>query len=137
MTTELQIEITDPDADDERLSVSAESLRQELLELDVDSVKPASTGTAPTGSKGIDPATVGAIVVALKGSVDLATQVVATVKSWLHRSGTNNVAQVLKLTMNGQSIELSAATIDQQQQLIDAFVAAASDPKPARRDVDC
>jgi hypothetical protein len=33
--------------------------------------------------------------------------------------------------MNGQSIELSAATIDQQQQLIDAFVAAAADPRPA------
>ena len=136
MTTELQIEITDSDADEEQLASMAESLRQDLLELGVDSVKPVSTGTAPAGSKGIDPATVGAIVVALKSSVELATQVVAAVKSWLRRGGANNTAQVLKLTMNGQSIELSAATIDQQQQLVDVFVAAAADPKPVRPDVD-
>jgi hypothetical protein len=34
--------------------------------------------------------------------------------------------QTLKLTMNGQTLELSAATVDQQQQLVDAFVAAAT-----------
>jgi len=31
--------------------------------------------------------------------------------------------------MNGQTLELSAATTDQQQQLVDAFVAAATTPK--------
>lgn len=131
MTTELQIEITDPDADHERLATMVGTLRQDLLELDVDSVEPVFTGTAPDGSKGIDPATVSAIVVALKSSVELATQVVAAVRSWMRRGGAKNATQVLKLTMNGQSIELSAATIDQQQQLVDAFVAAATDPGPA------
>jgi hypothetical protein len=53
------------------------------------------------------------------------------VKSWLHRGTPKKTPQVLKLTMNGQSIELSAATTDQQQRLVDAFVAAAADPKPA------
>jgi hypothetical protein len=131
MTTELRIEITDPNADDERLATMAETLRQDLLALDVDSVKRVSGGTAPDGSKGIDPAAIGAILVALKGSVELTTQVVSAVKSWMRRGGTKNATQVLKLTMNGQSIELSAATIDQQQQLVDAFVSAAAKPEPA------
>ena len=52
-------------------------------------------------------------------------------RSWLRRGSPKNATQVLKLTMNGQSIELSAATVDQQQQLVDAFVAAAADPETA------
>jgi hypothetical protein len=131
MSTELQIEIIDPEADDERLATMTETLRQDLLALDVDSVKRLSGGTAPNGSKGIDPAAVGAILVALKGSVELATQVVAAVKSWMKRGNSKTATQVLKLTMNGQSIELSAATLDQQQQLVDAFVSAAANPQPA------
>jgi hypothetical protein len=130
MSTELQIEIIDPEADDERLATMTETLRQDLLALDVDSVKRVSGGTAPDGSKGIDPAAVGAILVALKSSVELASQVVAAVKSWMRRGDSKNETQVLKLTMNGQSIELSAASVDQQQQLVDAFVAAAANPQP-------
>ena len=131
MSTELRIEISDPDADDERLASMTETLRQDLLALDVNSVKPLSAGAAPEGSKAVDPATIGALVVALKSSVELATQVVAAVRSWMHRGSPRNPTQVLKLTMNGQTIELSAATVDQQQQLIDAFVTAAADPEPA------
>jgi hypothetical protein len=131
MSTELQIEIIDPEADDERLATMTETLRQDLLALDVDSVKRLSGGSAPDGSKGIDPAAVGAILVALKGSVEVATQVVAAVKSWMKRGNSKTATQVLKLTMNGQSIELSAATLDQQQQLVDTFVSAAANPQPA------
>ena len=129
-TTELRIEISDPDADDERLALMTEGLRQDLLALDVRSVDPVSAGDAPEGSKGVDAAAVGALVVALKTSVELATQVVAAVRSWLRRGSPRNATQVLRLTMNGQSIELSAATVDQQQQLVDAFVAAAANPRP-------
>ena len=130
MTTELWIEISDPDADAERLDMMTATLRQDLLALDVSSVKPVSAGEAPEGSKAVDPATIGAIVVAMKSSVELATQVVAAVRSWLGRGSPKKSTQVLKLTMNGQTIELSAATVDQQQQLVDAFVAAATNPEP-------
>jgi hypothetical protein len=122
---ELQIEVFEPGADDERLNGLTQSLREELLALDVDSVSPVSLGEAPAGSKGLELAAVGAIVVALKGSVELATQVVSAVRSWLHRGPT--AGSTLKLTMNGQTLELSAATAGQQQQLIDAFVQTATD----------
>jgi Spy/CpxP family protein refolding chaperone len=81
----------------------------------------------PEGSKGLDLAAVGALLVALKGSVEVATQVVSAVRSWMNR--TKGSTQTLKLTMNGQTLELSAATTDQQQQLVDAFVAAAATPQ--------
>ncbi len=81
----------------------------------------------PEGSKGLDLAAVGALLVALKGSVEVAAQVVSAVRSWMHR--TKGPTQTLKLTMNGHTLELSAATTDQQQQLVDAFVAAAATPK--------
>ncbi len=124
MSTELQIEILDSTADDQELDELTESLRQDLLELDVDSVSRPTLGTAPDGSKGLDVSAVGALLVALKSSVELATQVVSAVRSWMHR--TKGSTQTLKLTMNGQTLELSAATADQQQQLVDAFVAAAT-----------
>ena len=69
MTTELRIEISDPDADDERLAMMTETLRQDLLALDVSSVRPLPAGTAPEGSKGVNAAAIGAMVVALKSSV--------------------------------------------------------------------
>ena len=131
MTTELRIEISDPDADDERLARMTETLREDLLALDVSSVKALPAGDAPEGSKGVDAATIGAMVVALKSSVELTSQVVAAVRAWMRRGSPKSSTQVLKLTMNGQSIELSAATVDQQQQLVDAFVAAAASPEPA------
>lgn len=136
MVTELQIEVLDPTADDEELETRVETLRQDLLALDVDSVSRVSAGDAPAGSKGLDPAAIGAILVALKGSVELANQVVSAVRSWLHRGGgSKESTQVVKLTMNGQTLELSAATTAQQAQLVEAFVAAATpgpEPNPGR-----
>ncbi|MCW2849708.1 MAG: hypothetical protein JWR90_3682 [Marmoricola sp.] len=129
MSTELQIEILDPTADDQEIEGFTESLRLALLELDVDSVSRPTTGQTPSGSKGLDLAAVGALLVALKNSVELATQVVSAVRSWMHRA--NGATQTLKLTMNGQTLELSAATLDQQQELVDAFIAAAAPPKQA------
>ncbi len=126
MSTELHIEILDPTADDQELIGLSESLRQDLLELDVDSVSRPALGRAPEGSKGLDVAAVGALLVALKSSVEVATQVMTAVRSWMQR--TKGSTQTLKLTMNGQTLELSAATVDQQQQLVNAFVATAATP---------
>ena len=54
MSTQLQIEILDPTADDQELDELTESLRQDLLELDVDSVSRPTLGPGPEGSKGLD-----------------------------------------------------------------------------------
>ncbi len=129
MAIDLHIELFEQGADAERLDMLTETLRQELLTLDVDAVSRISGGDAPEGSKGLDPATVGAVIVALKSSAELVGQVVSVLRSWLGRAGTSTGStQSLRLTMNGTTLELSAATADQQQQLLDAFVAAAAAP---------
>ena len=126
MTTELTVELFDSEADAEELDALTDSLRRELLELDVDSVRPVVRGEAPEGSKGLDVAAIGAVIVALKGSVELATQVVTAIRSWLGRSSSVQSARSLKLTMNGQTLELTNASAEEQTKLIDAWVAAAT-----------
>ena len=71
-----------PDADDEELQKLGQRLRNELLELDVDSVDFERHGSAPGGAKG-DPITLGALAISL-GPVAL-TAMLNMVQSWLKR----------------------------------------------------
>ena len=125
MTTEVLLELSEPGADAQRLDELASGLRRELLELDVDDVSPASSGEAPEGTRGLELAAVGALVLVLKDSASLVEQVVTTVRSWLRRAPEPESARALKLTLNGHTLELTAATADQQQQLVGEFVRAA------------
>jgi Effector Associated Constant Component 1 len=116
------VEIFEPDADPEALDELTRSLRQELLELDVDSVSPVRTEPAPAGSKGLDVAAIGALLVQVAGSVDAVTTIIGAVRSWLHRG--SPTGRSLKISIDGHTLELTSATEDQQQQLIDEFVRA-------------
>lgn len=124
MTDELRLEIFEPDVDRVGMDEAARSLRSDLLQLDVPDVRSVSAGEAPPGAKGVELAAVGALVVVLQGSVGLVDQVVSTVRAWLRRSPSPE--RTLKLTLNGQTLELSAATEAQQQQLVEEFVKAAA-----------
>lgn len=133
MTEQLIVEVVDPDADDERLSDLTQNLRTDLLELDVDSVERLKQGEAPPGTRAIELAAIGTLVVVLKGSVQLAEQVVSTVRSWLDRTPEGEKStRTLKLTLNGQTLELSAATEAQQQQLVEQFLKSSLAHAPAQ-----
>ena len=120
MATEMRIELFEPDADLEALDELTRSLREELLELDVDSVSPPTAGPAPAGSKGLELAAIGALLVQVKGSVQMVSAVVTAVRSWLQRGSSPN--RTLKVTVDGRTLELSAATAEQQQRVVDEFV---------------
>jgi hypothetical protein len=120
MSTELRIEVFEPDADDEAVDELTRNLQAELLELDVDSVTPAAAGPAPTDSKGLELAAIGALLVQVKGSVEVVRSVVTTVRSWLGRGRAAN--RSLKITVDGRTLELSAATAEQQDQLVNEFI---------------
>ncbi len=51
---ELTVQIELPDADAEELQRLGQFLREELLELNVDSVEPVRGGSAPEGAKAVD-----------------------------------------------------------------------------------
>ena len=126
MTAELVVEVVDADADDERLSDLTQNLRGDLLELDVESVRRLPQGDAPPGTRALELAAIGTLVVVLKGSVELAEQVVSTVRAWLRRAPEGErTSRSLKLTLNGQTLELSAASEAQQQQVVDRFLQSA------------
>ena len=126
MTQQLLVEVLEDGADDERLSELTQNLRGDLLHLDVDSVSRLSEGEAPPGTRALELAAVATLVVVLKGSVELAGQVVSTVRSWLHRTpDAQRDTRSLKLTLNGQTLELAAATDAQQQQLVEEFLRSA------------
>jgi hypothetical protein len=124
--TELKVELFEPDADPEAVDELTRHLRLELLELDVDSVSPVVAGPAPAGSKGLELAAIGALLVQVAGSVDAVSTVVSTLRSWLRRGGSSR--RSLKISVDGHTLELTSATDAQQQQLVDEFVRALAAP---------
>jgi hypothetical protein len=116
----MRIEVFEPEADAEAIDELTRTLRMELLELDVDAVSSPVAGPPPPGSKGLELAAIGALVVQLRASAQVVGTVVSAVRSWLQRGGSSNRA--LKISVGERTLELSAATAEQQQQLVDEFV---------------
>ncbi len=120
MATELKVELFEPDADPEAVDDLTRALRRELLELDVDSVSPVPAGPPPAGAKGVELAAMGALLVQLGGSVDAVRTVVTALRSWLRRGSSSR--RSLRISVDGRTLELTAATDAQQQRLVDEFV---------------
>lgn len=99
----------DPDsATEDELDRLLRRLRSELADLDVDVLRPGGDGTAPTGAKGTDPVTLGALVIALSASGGVFTSVIDTIKDWLTR---NAARHQVKITIAGDlSMRSCAAT---------------------------
>ncbi|MEV4921624.1 effector-associated constant component EACC1 [Streptomyces roseoverticillatus] len=108
-----------PDLDPEAVERLVRQLRAEIAELDVVSIRPGPTGPAPEGAKGADPATLGAIVVALSASGGVFSALIDLLRDWLGRS---SVQHRISVTLDGDTIELERASADERQELIDAFV---------------
>ncbi|MGH3931105.1 MAG: effector-associated constant component EACC1, partial [Pseudonocardiaceae bacterium] len=109
----------DPELDPEAGERLTRQLRGELAELDIESIGPAADGTAPDGAKGIDPVTLGAVIVALSASGGIFTTVIETLRDWL---GRHSRRHRISVTIDGDTIELERATAGQQRELVDAYV---------------
>ena len=123
MTTDITIELDETDADTELLEQLTYGLRDEILETPVDSVELPTTAEAPEGARAIGLVAVGALIVKLSGSADTIEKVLGVVRAWFNKKP---AARTLKITVGSDVLELSAATLEQQQQLIDAFVKRSS-----------
>lgn len=120
MSGQLHLELRAEGADAERLDELTRQLREELLALDVESVSAPTLGPPPPGAKAVDVAAIGALIVTLRGSVDLVEKVVTTLRSWLAR-GRGEPRKVV-MSVGGHSIELFSATAEQQQALVEEFL---------------
>jgi len=116
---ELAIELlADPDTDAEELAQLTDRLRTELLGLDVDAVYAASKAEAPDSSKGIDLLAAGALVVQFVLRADVLQSIIDGLRSWLGRQH----ARCIKLTLDGDSLELAKASTAEQDRLVELWV---------------
>jgi hypothetical protein len=106
------------DLEPDELASLTEQLREELLDLDVDDVRPASGGAAPEGSKAIELAALGALIVRLATSPKALLGVVRTISGWIQRSGARSV----HVQIGDDVLEVSGISSEDQHALIGAWI---------------
>jgi hypothetical protein len=104
------------DSDAEELADLAGGLRAELLGVDAASVAPLTAEAAPEGANGLG--TVAGWLLVQFGTLDGLRAVVAAVRGWTSRTG-----RTVEVSIGGDPIKVTGATSQQQQQLIDAWLA--------------
>jgi hypothetical protein len=106
-----------PDASAEEVADATLQLRRELLDLDVDAVELPRAGEPPLGTRAVELAALGELVVTVAQS-QLLTAVVAAVRAWLagaqHRS--------IKLELGGDVLELTRLSPEEQRRLTDEWL---------------
>jgi Effector Associated Constant Component 1 len=108
---------TETDAGAEELEQQLRWLREELLELDVESVDRVSGGTAPDGAKAPAADLVATLVIAFSNSAVLAA-LVGVVRTWLSRGSGRKV----KLQIGADSIEIEGLSAADQDKLIEQWI---------------
>lgn len=106
-----------PDADAEEIAEATLQLRRELLDLDVEAVELPRASEPPPGSRAVDLAVLGALVVNVTGSQLLAA-VVGAVRSWLAGSPRRSI----KLQLGGDVLELTGLPSKEQRRLTDEWL---------------
>jgi hypothetical protein len=105
-------------ADAEEVDAAAGDLLRELRELDVDAAGRAPAAPAPEGTRGAELAALGSLVVTL-GRAAIGP-LAGVLQAWLERRSGRSV----KLTLGGDSIEITGGSAAYQRQLIETFLAA-------------
>jgi hypothetical protein len=106
-----------PDADPEDVAEATLQLRRELLDLDVEAVELPRGGEPPPGTRAVELAALGALVVTV-GQSPLLGPVVAAVRSWLAGSQQRSI----KLELDGDTLELSGLSSNEQRRLVDEWL---------------
>lgn len=115
-TLGIQVELG-PDADDEEVAEATLQLRRELLDLDVDSVDLPTASQPPPGTRGMELAALGALLVSVTQS-QLLAPVLAAVRSWLGGSSQRSI----KLELEGDTLELTGISSTEQRRLVDEWL---------------
>ena len=123
MTEDIRVEfMSGPDADPEEIDTLTRALRAEILEVEeVDRVEQATAGRAPDGSKGLDVAAVGALVVGISPGVQAVAKVIEVVRGWLANRSPSTPP--LQMSIGDKTITV-VADKEQQEELVAAFIAA-------------
>jgi hypothetical protein len=113
----------DAGADAEELDEQTANLRRELLELEVKVVDRNRVVEPPPGARAADAATFGTLLVGLANTASALSGVVRALRSWLSRGEARSV----KLELGGDTLELTGVSSEQQERLIEAWIARHAD----------
>ncbi|MFI8305070.1 hypothetical protein ACIF80_16745 [Streptomyces sp. NPDC085927] len=120
MENELQILLSEEGSDPEHVARRTRNLREELLQLDVEDVRSVPAGEVPPGARAVDVAMIGSLLVDLGSAATGLGQVVAVIRDWWGRR--HDTRPSLRLTLDGDVLELSEATDEQVAEAFDLFV---------------
>lgn len=124
MSDDIVLELVTDD-DPEETDRLTQALRRELLLIpEVETVRAAPGGPAPEGTRGVDLAAIGALVVTAMPTAEVLTKLLGVIRGWLPRSGG---AATMKVTVNGHTIELVPSK-EQKEALVAAFIDQVSSP---------
>lgn len=112
-----------PDYDAGELLELTQRLRDELLELDVDSVVLAAYGEAPDGAKGAELLAFGGLAIQFARSSPVLRSVVETTVAWLTRQHARSV----KLTLDNDTLEVTGVSSVEQHRLVEQWVSRHAD----------
>jgi hypothetical protein len=114
---DIQLDLALAGADAEEVDEATRDLQRELSELDVE-VSRRAAGDPPPGTRAIEVAALGSLV--MKVGSTAVGPVARVLQGWLaRRSG-----RTIKLTLGGDSIEISGGSAAYQQQMIETFLRA-------------
>jgi hypothetical protein len=113
------------DHDAEELFELTERLRGELLALEVDEVASDSHGQAPEGAKGAELLAFGGLAIQTALSSPLLRSIVDATAGWLGRQQARSV----KLTLDGDTLELTGVSSREQSTLVEQWIARHADDR--------
>lgn len=116
-TTRLTLRIEDEKADPEEYAAMTARLRQELLDLDVGEADPAQGGQAPPGTRAVELAALGALIITVAKS-ELLGAVVKAITAWL----VGRQQRSVKLEVDGDVLELTGVPTREQRRLTEVWL---------------
>lgn len=120
MSGQLRLLLAEEGADAERLDTLTGFLRTELLQGDVEDVTALRTGAPPPGARAFDVVAVGGLLVSLGPAAAGLRSVVSAIRTWLSRG--HGTVRTVRLELDGDVLEISAASVADQDRLIDTFL---------------
>ncbi|HEX3590042.1 MAG TPA: hypothetical protein VHV74_10430 [Pseudonocardiaceae bacterium] len=109
----------DPELDAEAGERLGRQLRDELGELDVDSIRNPIGERAPDRAKSADAATLTEIVLTMSAAGGVFPTALGILRDWLARHA---LRHRIKVIVDGDTLELDSASTEERQQLISDFV---------------
>ncbi|GAA1602940.1 hypothetical protein GCM10009789_66220 [Kribbella sancticallisti] len=122
MESVLKVSVQEIGATAEELEVIGELLRDELLGLDVESVRRLSEEEAPAGARGMDVPALGGLLVSLPTTPTMQAALIEALRGWLRRPRQDFAIRSVHLEIDGDVLALSQVSGEQQERLIEDWL---------------